>query len=134
MKSNHKQKKQKDRERRLKVRPNINIDKLEGLASRAVGKILPKKLTEMPLEDQVKLSNKMMGMMGMANFRKRLLGDAGLCLDIRDKLKEGQTPERIKAFYWNCEPFRKLWATMECQEGMLDLLIEQEVAKTSKIT
>ena len=108
----------------------ISMEKLEAMAARAVGKVLPERIKAMSLEEQVGLAHKFIGAATMEVVRKNLLGEAGLCLDIEDKLKEGQTPEEIKSFYWDCLPWRELWVeTMQCMEEMLDSIIKQEVIK-----
>ena len=110
--------------------PKISMAKVQAMVAKGVGKVLAKPLSKMSLERQVELTHKFMGMAGMESVRKDLLGDAGLCLDIRDMLKADKTPEEIKSFYWDCKPWRELWVdTMQCMEGMLDLIIEQEVKK-----
>ena len=110
----------------------IKMARLEAMAAKAVGRMLPERLKQMSLEQQVALTHKFMGAATMEVVRKNLLGEAGLCLDIEDKLKEGQTPEEIKAYYWDCLPWRELWVdTMQCMEEMLDSIIKQEVGKRS---
>ena len=110
--------------------PKISMAKMQSIATKTVGKLMAKSLSKMSLEQQVALTHKFMGAASMESVRKDLLGEAGLCLDIEDKLKEGQTPEEIKSFYWDCLPWRELWVDiMKCEEGMLDLIIEQEVKK-----
>ena len=110
--------------------PKISMAKAQSIAAKAVGKLMAKPLSKMSLERQVELTHKFIGMAGMESVRKDLLGDAGLNLDIRDMLKAGKTPEEVKSFYWDCKPWRELWVdTMQCMEGMLDLIIEQEVIK-----
>ena len=110
--------------------PKISMEKLEAIAARAVGKVLPQRIKQMSLEEQVGLAHKFIGAATMEVVRKNLLGEAGLCLDIEDKLKAGQTPEEIKAYYWDCLPWRELWVDiMKCEEGMLDLIIAAEVMK-----
>ena len=110
--------------------PKVNMAKVQSMATKAVTKMLSKKLDKMSLEDQVAFCRKQMGMSSMEYVRKTLLGEAGLCLDIEEKLKAGQTPEEIKSYFWDCKPWRELWVdTMQCMEGMLDLIIEQEGIK-----
>jgi len=110
--------------------PKVNMAKVQSIATKAVTKVIGKQIAKMSLEQQVALTHKLMGMRGMETVRSDLLGDAGLNLDIRDKLKAGQTTEEIKSFYWDCLPWRELWVdTMKCEEGMLDLIIKQEVIK-----
>ena len=100
-------------------------DRIEGIAGKVLGKLLPKRLSKMSLEQQVEMARKMMGMAGMANVRANLLKDSGLPSDIKDMLKQGETPEHIKGYYWGCKAFRDFWGIMEMQEGMLDELIDQ---------
>jgi len=110
----------------------VNMAKMQSMATKAVTKVMGKQIAKMSLERQVALTHKFMGMAGMASVRKDLLGEAGLCLDIEEKLKAGQTTEEIKAYYWDCKPWRELWVdTMKCEEDMLDLIIKQEVIKRS---
>lgn len=93
------------------------------MAEKAATKLLGKKVANKPLEKQVKMAYKMMGMMSMPETRKRLLQDRGLPSDIRDMAKKGMSRYEIKDYYWGCEPFRKFWSDMEMQEATLDELI-----------
>ena len=108
----------------------VSMVKVQSMVAKTVGKLMTKRLSKLSLEDQVALTHKFIGAAGMESVRKDLLGEIGLCLDIRDMLKAGKTPEEIKSFYWDCLPWRELWVdTMQCMEGMLDVIIEQEVIK-----
>ena len=110
--------------------PKISMVKVQSMVAKTVGKLMTKTLSKLSLEEQVALTHKFMGAASMESVRKDLLGDAGLNLDIRDMLKSGKTPEEVKSFYWDCKPWRELWVdTMQCMEGMLDVIIEQEVIK-----
>lgn len=114
--------------------PKLNIAKAQSIATKAVTKVMAKKLSKLSLERQVEWTHFAMGLAGMTSVRKDLLGEAGLCLDIEEKLKAGQTPEEIKSYFWDCKPWRELWVdTMKCEEGMLDLIIKQEVTKRNEI-
>jgi len=114
--------------------PKVNMAKVQSMATKAVTKVLSKKLSKMSLEKQVDFCRMEMGMSSMEHVRKTLLGDAGLCLDIAEKLKAGQMPAEIKAYYWGCKPWRGLWVdTMQCIEEQLDGIIEQEVIKSGGI-
>ena len=103
--------------------------KLEDRIEKIAGKLLPKKLFDRPLPEQVVMQRKFMGMIGMANVRAGLLKDQGLPADIRDMLKASKSSEEIKAYYWNCEPFRKFWQDMEMSESYLDTLIKDVVTE-----
>ena len=110
--------------------PKISMTKVQTMVAKGVTKVMGKKLADMPLERQVDLAHKFIGAAGMPTIRKELLGDAGLCLDIQDMLKAGKPPEEVKSFYWGCQYWRDFWEkTLELEEGMLDLIIEQEVIK-----
>jgi len=71
--------------------------------------VLSKKVFARPLEEQVKMVTKMMGITGIADVRANLLKDRGLPSDIRDMLENGKTQEEIKEYYCSCEAFRKMW-------------------------
>ena len=107
--------------------PKIDTAKIESMASKAVNKFLGKKIANMPLERQVKLCRKFMGIYGVSGTRKSLLN--GMPDDIREMAKKGKSKEEIKAFYWDCIPFRELWAELfkdsKIPEGMLDELIRE---------
>ena len=83
-----------------------------------------------PLEEQVKIVRKMMGIMGMANVRANLLKDRGLASDVRDTLENGKTQGEIKEYYWSCEAFRKMWGDMQMTEAMLDEFIRSSPEAT----
>ena len=100
-------------------------DRIEGIAGKVLGKLLPKRLSKMSLTEQVGFFIKMSGMMGMPTVRRDILKDRGLPSDIKDMLKVGKTREEIKAYYWDCDAFRKFWQDMEMTEDTLDFLIDQ---------
>lgn len=105
------------------------MSKLEERLEKMVGKMIPKKLFDRPLDGQVKITRRMIGMPdimggGIRNVRAGLLRDGGMPEDIRGMLKKGMSDKEIKDFYWGCEPFRKLWEDMEMSEGYLDTLIK----------
>ena len=109
--------------------PKIDMEKLEGVATKAVNKFLGKKIAKMPLERQVKLMRKFIntGGYGIAGARTDLL--KGLPDDIRGMAEAGKTKAEIKAYYWDCLPFRELWSEMfkesKIPEGMLDEIIDE---------
>ena len=110
--------------------PKISMAKVQAMVAKGVTKVMGKRLANMPLERQVDLAHKFIGAATMPTIRRELLGDSGLALDIQDMLKSGKTSEEIKAFYWDCQYWREFWEkTLELEEGMLDLIIEQEVKK-----
>lgn len=105
----------------------IDTGKLEKLASKTVNKFLGKKIAKMPLERQVKLCRKFMGMYGVDGTRTSLI--KGMPDDIRDMAKNGKSSVEIKNHYWDCMPFRELWCELfkdtKIPEGMLDELIKE---------
>ena len=100
------------------------------------GKMLPKKVFDKPLPEQVAIMRRMMVMMGrtqedrVANTRARLLREGGLMADFKDLVKNGMSTEEIKAHYWGCPEFKEFWSNelgIENPEAMLDELIRQSV-------
>lgn len=103
--------------------------KLEDRITRIANKLLPKKVFDKPLPEQVRAARKMANIMGMAPVRRSLLKDNGLPWDIRDMLKKGKSREEIKAYYWGCEEFKDFWEAMGMSEDTLDFLIDDTIAK-----
>ena len=112
-------------ERRLSERMQRRIES-------GASKLLPKRVFNKPLPEQVQVARKMMGMSGMPNFRANLLKDEGLPTDIREKAKAGGSSEIIKAYYWGCPEFRQLWLDMEMTEATLDELIRGSLEEYAK--
>jgi len=110
----------------------VNTEKVEKKIERIAGKIYDKvigqKVAKMTLEQQVEFAKKLMKLPGssMSNVRKNLL--EGLPKDFREKAEQGMTRDEIKSYYWDCEPFRKLWLDMEMQEETFDELIRGSLA------
>lgn len=102
------------------------LRKMEDRIERLVTKMIPKQMFNVPLPQQVKIAERMMGMAkgGMATVRSNLLKDGGLPEDVQDMHKAGKSRAEIKDYYWGCKEFRQLWATMEMGEATLDTLIE----------
>jgi len=106
------------------------------LIGKIATKMVPKKLFDKPLPQQVALQRRLMDnpLMGksqeerLVNVRAFLLKASGLPMDLKDKVKEGKTKQEIKDFYWLCEEFRKFWEDIGMTEGMLDELIRKAVA------
>ena len=107
------------------------LHKLEAKIEWVAGKLIPKAVFNRPLPQQVKMAEGMMGMAkgGMATVRASLLRDEGIPGDVRDLSKGGMSEEEIKRYYWGCKPFREFWGNMEMDEGMLDILIHDALAK-----
>lgn len=97
--------------------------KLRAIANRVFDK--SQGVIEMPLEEQVKVIRHWMSFPGatMQKVRDDLLKD--LPSDIRGKINAGEPQEAIKAYYWECLPFRQLWLDIELNEVTLDGLIKQ---------
>ena len=105
------------------------------LIGKIAGKMLPKKLFDRPLPEQVAMQRSLMPLMGktpeerLINARAFLLKAGGLPMDIKDLLKKGKTKEEVKDYYWMCEEFKEFWAEIEMTEGMLDDLIKTALRK-----
>ena len=109
-----------------------NTSKIE----RLTGKMLPRKIFDKPLPEQVAIMRRMMVMLGktqeerVANCRARLLREGGLPADFKDLVKKGMNGEQIKAHYWGCPEFKEFWSNelgIENPEALLDELIRQSV-------
>lgn len=97
--------------------------KLRSIANRVFDR--SPRVIEMSLEDQVKVCRRWLTFPGvtMWTVRNDLLKD--LPCDVRNKVNVGETQEAIKAYYWECLPFRQLWLDMQLEEETLDRLISQ---------
>ena len=102
------------------------MDKLQGLATKAVNKMLAGKVEKMPLSRQVEMTRRLMYArpMGVQTTRANLLKDDGLPSDIKRMAKQGKSREEIKAFYWGCNEFVRFWTLeLQMEEATLDELI-----------
>jgi len=101
-------------------------DKIQGMATKAVNKMLGGRADRMPLEKQVKMTRALMHVRpsGMENTRASLLKDDGLPADIRRLSREGKSQDEIKSFYWGCEEFVSFWTLdLQMEEATMDELI-----------
>jgi len=102
------------------------MDRIQGLATKAVSKMLAGKVEKMPLARQVEMTRRLMYArpMGVQNTRANLLKENGLPSDILRMAKQGMSSEEIKAFYWDCEEFVSFWTLeLQMEEATLDELI-----------
>jgi len=105
-------------------------DRIEGLATKVVAKMVPKKFFDKPVPQQVLMMHKAIGATSVANVRKRLLMDIGMPSDFKDRLKEGLDREGIKNYYWQHPEFVELWTkTLEMTEGIFDQLLDDTLNK-----
>lgn len=104
------------------------MGKLEARIEKMVSKFIPKRVFARPLSEQVRIAEKMTGMVGMPTVRANLLKEGGLPADVRDLHKAGKTRGDIKAYYWDNERFRRFWQNMEMTEETLDTLIDDALA------
>lgn len=107
------------------------------LIGKIAGKMLPKRIFDKPLPQQVAIQRRLMDhpFMGktqeerLITVRAFLLKESGLPADIKDLLKKGKSKDEIKNYYWSCEEFQKFWADLQLSEGMLDELIRSALEK-----
>ena len=109
--------------------PGKTLNRIRGAAEKMVNKAMAPSLRKMNLEQQVRAARSLMKQIGIREFRANLLSDGGLPEDIKDLYKQGKSKEEIKAYYWECIPFRNFWLEIECTEDMLDLIIKQKGAE-----
>lgn len=105
---------------------NIKVrERIQRMATKGVEKTLGKALRKMTLPQQVSFARKVLRTKGIINFRHDFLQESGFPDDIRDLLKEGKTPEEVKAYYWGCPEFQVFWEELELTEYQLEWQIEQ---------
>ena len=105
------------------------MDKIEDVATKVVSKTMGKVFGKQSLPAQVKTARKLMGMVGIVNFRADLLKDRGLPSDFEDLLKEGKSREEIKSLYWECPEFVQFWSDLQLDEGMFDHMLNKASEK-----
>lgn len=91
-------------------------------------KIAMKPLTSMiknaKLEKQIQIANWAIDQIGVDSFQIQFISDDGLPADIRDFKKKGMSNQEIKDMYWLCPGFKEFWARINCEEVLLDAMIE----------
>lgn len=100
--------------------------KIRKAANWIVGRSCERRIIEMPLEEQVKVIRRWLTFPGVIveSVHKDLVV-VDLPNHIRGKINAGESQEAIKAYYWDCEPFRQLWLDMKLDEATLDKLIKE---------
>ena len=121
-----------DQKQRRYLRVSKIEDRIESVATKMVSKLVPKRLVDKPIPEQVKIARNlahfpMSG--GFPTVRRNLLKDTGLPADFRDKLKEGMSRDEIKDHYWQHPEFQEFWTKdLKMTEGMFDQLIDDTIA------
>lgn len=108
------------------------LRKAENRIEWLVGKLIPKRIFNVPLAQQVKMAERLMAMTkgGMATVRSNLLKEQGIPEDVQDMQKAGKSRAEIKDYYWGCKEFREFWVGMEMDEGFLDTLIDDALSNS----
>jgi len=99
-------------------------DKIQGMATKAVNKMLGGRVEKWPVGKQAKAMRNLAYVhpKAMPIVRSNLLKD--LPEEMRQLSKGGKTREEIKMHYWGCEAFVALWTMdLKMEEATFDELI-----------
>lgn len=106
------------------------LQKLREARARLYDATIGKRIIELPLETQVEIARR--ASFGNVELTRRNLLEQ-LPNDVRDYANKGMTRDQIKAYYWDCKPFKDwwtlLWKQLDDPKGFFEATVDNALCE-----